>query len=92
MLGARNSVFFTAFRSRNEPVEDLQAGALSPLRRDVNINNTQIGASVVWIASARPESQPCDQRQLVAHDGNTRRRRPLDQLYAADDLSRRCRR
>jgi len=48
LLGARNSIFFNAFRSRSEPVEDLQGGTFALLGSDININNTQIGANAIW--------------------------------------------
>jgi uncharacterized protein (PEP-CTERM system associated) len=48
LLGARNSVFFTVFRSRSQPVESLENGPLSALLSDISIDNTQVGANVVW--------------------------------------------
>jgi len=47
LLGARNSVFFNVFRSRNQPVEGTQENGLPPLLGDIN-NNTQVGASAAW--------------------------------------------
>lgn len=44
ILGARNSILFTVFRSRNEP---LPGEELAGLLSDQN-NNTQIGASAAW--------------------------------------------
>jgi len=48
LLGARNSVFFTLFRSRNEPIEASQNDDLGALLSDIGINNTQVGANAVW--------------------------------------------
>lgn len=47
ILGARNSIFFTAYRTRNEPVVASQDQALSPLLTQL-IRTTQVGGNVVW--------------------------------------------
>lgn len=47
LLGARNSVFLNAFRTRNEPVPGVPSDVLTPLFIDL-IDNTQVGANVVW--------------------------------------------
>lgn len=53
LLGARNSVFFNAFRSRNQPVEGTQEGGIPSLVGDIN-NNTQVGASAALTHSLTP--------------------------------------
>ncbi len=45
-IGARNSVFLTAYRVRTEPIAGTSA-ALPPLFELIN-NNTQVGGGVVW--------------------------------------------
>lgn len=47
LIGARNTVFFTAFRSRYEPVDDAQNTDLLPILAQLT-QSTQYGASAVW--------------------------------------------
>jgi uncharacterized protein (PEP-CTERM system associated) len=52
ILGARNSVFFSAYRLRQEPITG--SGAVLPdLLGSLN-NNTQTGANVVWTHTLTP--------------------------------------
>jgi uncharacterized protein (PEP-CTERM system associated) len=50
ILGARNSILFSLYRSRSEPIE---GGALSPLVSEA-IDNTQLGTSVAWTHQLSP--------------------------------------
>jgi uncharacterized protein (PEP-CTERM system associated) len=52
ILGARNSVFLTAFRTRNEPVESIEP-TLAPLLQQLS-NTTQTGLNVVWTHQLEP--------------------------------------
>lgn len=47
ILGARNSIFFTAFRAKNEPVPGSELAAVNELLANLN-DNTQVGANVVF--------------------------------------------
>ncbi|MHB8493959.1 MAG: TIGR03016 family PEP-CTERM system-associated outer membrane protein [Casimicrobiaceae bacterium] len=47
ILGARNTVFFTAYHTRNGPVAGSTSDVLSPLLTLLT-NNSQVGANVVW--------------------------------------------
>jgi uncharacterized protein (PEP-CTERM system associated) len=47
ILGARNSIFFTVFRSRNQPVQGSEALQVSNLAVNIQ-DSTQIGANVAW--------------------------------------------
>lgn len=47
LLGARNAVFLTAYRSRNEPVGNANL-SVADLLSNTFTNNTQTGANVVW--------------------------------------------
>lgn len=47
ILGARNSIFLSAFRSRNEPVPGTPSDVLTPLFSTL-LDNTQVGAHAVW--------------------------------------------
>ena len=67
ILGARNSILLSAYRSRNEAVDPSASAALSPLLQQF-INNTQVGANVVWTHQLAPNLSPRHQWQLVAHD------------------------
>jgi uncharacterized protein (PEP-CTERM system associated) len=53
LLGARNTVFFTVFRTRNEPIEAIDE-ALNSLLSNLNVNNTQVGANVIWTHQLAP--------------------------------------
>jgi uncharacterized protein (PEP-CTERM system associated) len=52
VIGARNVVFVTAFRTRNEPLQQTDE-ALSPLLQLLT-NNTQTGANVAWTHQLTP--------------------------------------
>jgi uncharacterized protein (PEP-CTERM system associated) len=47
ILGARNSVLFTAFRTRNQPVGGSDLTAVTDLLTTVS-DSTQVGTSVIW--------------------------------------------
>jgi len=53
ILGARNAIFFTAFRTRNEPLPGTEEAALTALLTELT-NTTQTGASVVWSHQLEP--------------------------------------
>jgi uncharacterized protein (PEP-CTERM system associated) len=53
ILGARNSIFLTAYRLRNEPITGLPSEPLLPLLSQL-LNNTQVGANVVWTHQIEP--------------------------------------
>jgi uncharacterized protein (PEP-CTERM system associated) len=53
LLGARNSVFFTAFRLRNQPVEPVAVADLTPLLAQL-LNQTQVGANATWTHQLEP--------------------------------------
>jgi len=53
ILGARNSIFFSAFRSRNAPLPGTESLALSNLFSALS-NNTQIGSNVIWTHQLEP--------------------------------------
>ena len=53
ILGARNSIFVSAYRSRNQPVAGSESDLLSPLLAALN-DNTQVGANVVWTHQLAP--------------------------------------
>jgi uncharacterized protein (PEP-CTERM system associated) len=46
LLGARNSVFFTAYRTRNEPITSAAASPIDFLNS--HADNTQTGVNVAW--------------------------------------------
>ena len=47
ILGARNSIFFTVFRSRNQPVEGSDVLQIPNLAANIQ-DSTQVGANVAW--------------------------------------------
>ena len=47
ILGARNSIFLTAYYSRNEPVTGSPTETLPPVLTQL-LSNTQVGTNVVW--------------------------------------------
>jgi uncharacterized protein (PEP-CTERM system associated) len=51
LLGARNTVFFTAYRNRSEPIA---SGTLLDAASTLLIDNTQRGANVVWTHKLTP--------------------------------------
>jgi uncharacterized protein (PEP-CTERM system associated) len=53
VLGARNTIFFTAFRSRDQPVENSPLTAASPLLSEFT-DQTQTGTNVVWTHQLMP--------------------------------------
>jgi uncharacterized protein, PEP-CTERM system associated len=53
ILGARNAILFTAYHSRNEPVEGAEA-AVSPLLALLS-NTTQSGINVAWSHTLAPK-------------------------------------
>ena len=53
ILGARNSIFMSAYRSRSEAVDASASAALSPLLQQLT-NNTQVGTNVVWTHQLAP--------------------------------------
>jgi len=53
LIGARNSVFFTVYRSRNQPVEPEGVADLAPLLAQL-LDETQIGANVAWTHQLAP--------------------------------------
>jgi uncharacterized protein (PEP-CTERM system associated) len=48
ILGARNGIFFTAFRSKDEPIGNRGDFVPPSVLEDINRNNTQIGANIAW--------------------------------------------
>jgi uncharacterized protein (PEP-CTERM system associated) len=52
ILGARNSVFFSAYRVHQEPVTG--SGAVVPAPFDTLNNNTQYGGNIVWTHTLTP--------------------------------------
>ncbi len=52
LLGARNTVFVSAYRQRNEPIS--AAGTVLPSLFSLFENNTQTGGSIVWSHSLTP--------------------------------------
>ena len=53
LIGARNSIFFTAYRLRNQPVQSPENANLSQLLTDL-LDNTQLGTNVVWSHQLTP--------------------------------------
>jgi uncharacterized protein (PEP-CTERM system associated) len=53
ILGARNSVFFTVFRSRDQPLETSNDLGLSNLATTIQ-DTTQIGANIAWTRQLAP--------------------------------------
>jgi uncharacterized protein (PEP-CTERM system associated) len=71
LLGARNSVFVSAFHRRSEPVLSASATALDLLLL-AQTNNTQTGADVVWshrLTSLYTLSTSLTWTRVVANDG-----------------------
>jgi len=55
ILGARNGIFFTAYRSRDEPISNSQNDFVPPSAlQDLNRNSTQVGANVAWTHQLTP--------------------------------------
>jgi uncharacterized protein (PEP-CTERM system associated) len=54
ILGARNGIFFTAYRSKNEPLGRSDDFIPPAALQDINRNNTQTGASVAWTHQLTP--------------------------------------
>ena len=55
ILGARNGIFFTAYRSKDEPIANNRDDFIpQSVLQDVNRNNTQVGASVAWTHQLTP--------------------------------------
>ena len=55
ILGARNGIFFTAYRSKDEPIANNRDDFIPPsVLQEVNRNNTQVGASVAWTHQLTP--------------------------------------
>lgn len=54
ILGARNGLFFTAYRSKNEPLEGSDTLVPPDVLQDLNRNTTQIGANVAWTHQLMP--------------------------------------
>ena len=48
ILGARNGVFFTAYRSRDEPIGNRGDFVPPSVLQDINRNNTQVGTTIAW--------------------------------------------
>lgn len=53
ILGARNSIFVTAYHSRNEPIGESTTDVILPLLAQLT-NNTQVGANAVWTHQLAP--------------------------------------
>ncbi len=53
ILGARNTILFTAYRARSQPIEGSDVGALTPLLAQLT-NNTQVGTNVAWTHQLAP--------------------------------------
>lgn len=71
LLGARNTVFFTAFRTRSEPITSAVPGAFDLLI--VQTDNTQTGANVVWthnLTTLYTLSTSVDWSRAIANDGS----------------------
>jgi uncharacterized protein (PEP-CTERM system associated) len=47
LLGARNAVFLTAYRTRNEPIGDVSRSVADLLSNALN-DNTQTGTNIIW--------------------------------------------
>jgi len=72
IVGVRNSVLFTAYRTRTEPIPGTAAELLAPAQ----IDNTQTGASVVWSHQLTPLytlATSADWSRAVANDASGRR-------------------
>ncbi len=54
ILGARNSILFTAYRSKDTPVEDLDSALPPQFLQDLNQDSTQVGANVAFSHSLTP--------------------------------------
>ena len=54
ILGARNGIFFTAYRSKDEPIGARDDLVPPSVAQDFNRNNTQIGANVAWTHQLMP--------------------------------------
>ena len=68
----KNSVLFTAYRTRTEPIPGTAAELLAPAQ----IDNTQTGASVVWSHQLTPLytlATSADWSRAVANDASGRR-------------------
>jgi uncharacterized protein (PEP-CTERM system associated) len=54
ILGARNGIFFTAYRSKDEPIGSRDDFVPPSVLQDITRNNTQVGASVAWTHQLMP--------------------------------------
>jgi uncharacterized protein (PEP-CTERM system associated) len=54
ILGARNGIFFTAYRSKDEPIGNRGDFVPPAVLQDINRNNTQVGASIAWTHQLMP--------------------------------------
>ena len=54
ILGARNGIFFTAYRSKDEPIGNRGDFVPPSVLQDINRNNTQVGASIAWTHQLLP--------------------------------------
>jgi uncharacterized protein (PEP-CTERM system associated) len=87
ILGARNSILFTVFRSRNQPVPGSDLAAVSDVLTTVT-DSTQVGTGVVWTHQLASDMTWATNLTVARAKSNQEPRETTDQYLLSSTVSR----